>query len=114
MDNGGHGVDSNRAVRIGGNRAHFVTAFDIDVECITVKLKPVENDASLQETIVRFPSARMLNDWTDANEETQWPLDIIGFDCYPQLERWKFVLNCGTKEWMWESNWPTLEAPLGR
>lgn len=98
----------------GGNHAHFVTAFDIDVQCITVRLKPVEKDASLHETIVSFPSARMLDDWTDSSEEPQWPLDIIGFDCYPQLERWKFVLNCGTKEWTWESNWPTLEKNPAR
>jgi len=73
----------------GGNCAHFATTFEVDAECVTLRLKPVESDATLRETIVRFPSARMLNDWT-ANEQTQWPLDIIGFDCYPQLERWKF------------------------
>lgn len=93
----------------GGNSAHFVAAFEFDGECITVRLCPVENEGSVPETILRFPSARMLNVWTDTSDETHWPLDIIGFDCDPQSERWKFVLNCDTKEWIWESNWPTLE-----
>src|SRR5215469_3999505 len=106
MDNGRMPLTQIEQYAFGGNRAHFLTSFEVDGECIAIKLRPIENHDNLLETMLRFPSARMLNEWTDDSEESEWPLDIIGFDCYPQLERWKFVLNCDTKEWTWESNWP--------
>ncbi len=96
----------------GGGIARFLAAFDFDGECVTLKLSPVEDEGNAP-VILQFASARMLDDWTEASDETHWPLDIIGFDCYQQSERWKFVLTCDTKEWIWESDWPTPQKLSG-
>src|SRR5689334_5763223 len=94
----------------GGDRAHFVTGVDFRGETITVRLTPVEKNSNDSETVAIFPNARTLNVWKDPSEQDQWPLDIIAFDCYDEQGRWRFVLNCGTTEWIWESDWPSLEG----
>lgn len=44
----------------------------------------------------------------DRTERGSWPLDLIGFDSYADGASFRFVLNCGTVEWCWTSDWPTL------
>ncbi len=92
-----------------GNRAHFIEAFEFANGTITMRLTPVErnSESTLEETTATFSNASRPDVWKDASERDEWPLDIIGFDCYPHGKRWKFVLNCDTTEWNWESDWPS-------
>jgi hypothetical protein len=93
----------------GGNRAHFVEAFEFANDAITLRIIPVERnpEATSEATTATFSNASVPDIWKDTTETDEWPLDIIGFDCYPQGKRWKFVLNCDTIEWNWESDWPS-------
>ncbi len=96
----------------GGNRAHFVTALTSANSQITVTVVPVEDEplSGTAEITATFPAAVVLSIWEDPAEKSEWPLDIIGFDSYPVGNRWKFVLNCDTIEWVWESAWPVLSS----
>jgi hypothetical protein len=91
----------------GGNRAHFVKAFGFADGQISVTIVPVEpvGDADLTAT---FADARMESVWHDPSDRCEWPLDIIGFDSYQSGMQWRFVLNCGSIEWSWQSAWPEL------
>jgi len=93
----------------GGNHAHLVEAFDFADGAITVRIVPVEkNPAAISKgTTATFRNASCPDIWKDPKEKDEWPLNIIGFDCYPHGTRWKFVLNCDTTEWIWESAWPS-------
>ncbi len=93
----------------GGNRAHFVTAVGFRDETFTVKLVPIDKRSTDRETVAIFRNAAMLNVSKDTSEHDEWPLDIIGFDCYDEQGHWTFVLNCGTTEWIWQSDWPSLQ-----
>jgi hypothetical protein len=95
-----------------GNRAHFLTAFRYEHGVITAKFVPVESSADLNEEArtATFKNSSQPDIWKGSKGIDEWPLDIIGFDCYPQERRWKFVLNCDTTEWSWESDWPVLNA----
>lgn len=90
-----------------GHDAHFVTAFTHDDCVITLKLTPVEARA-VDETIATFANSSALDIWQDPSEAPEWPLDIVGCDCYSRGQRWRFVLNCDTIEWTWESDWPSV------
>lgn len=93
----------------GGNRAYFVESFEFANGAIMLRITPVEkNPGSTSEaTTATFSNASAPDIWEDATETGEWPLDIIGFDCHPHGKQWKFVLNCGTIEWNWESDWPS-------
>ena|SRR6185312_222786 len=54
-----------------------------------------------------FNNAVMETLWFD-DDPTEWPLDIMGFDCYPLGAQYRFVLNCSSIEWGWRSDWPTI------
>lgn len=77
---------------------------------------PVQDEplSGAAEVTATFSDAVMLSIWEDPAEKSEWPLDIIGFDSYPTGNRWKFVLNCDTIEWVWESTWPLLSASVQR
>jgi hypothetical protein len=94
----------------GGNCGHFVTSFDFANGVVTVTLKPIESDRpdGAASVIAVFAQAENLEFWEDVDAAWEYPLDIIGFDSYPLGDRWKFVLNCQTVEWIWEADWPSL------
>jgi hypothetical protein len=94
----------------GSNCAHFVTGFDFADGQITLTLRPMdESPLGVPSNVTaKFPNAVMTDTWEDTDERLVWPLDIIGFDSSPCGSRWKFVLNCDTVEWIWESEWPVL------
>ena len=70
---------------------------------------PAKGDQTLAEMVqARFAHAVVESIEEDETERESWPLDIIGFDCYEADEQWRFVLNCGTAEWTWVSEWPSL------
>jgi hypothetical protein len=46
----------------------------------------------------------------DKDETIEWPLDIIGFDCYERDDRWRFVLHCTEAAWSWQSEWPIVQT----
>ncbi len=85
-----------------------MSAFNVESDLIRIILVPIEELNKQRLVQALFKNPRSLDHWKDATEPDEWPLDIIGFDCYPAGQRWKFVLNCGTTEWSWESDWPTL------
>lgn len=77
----------------GGNRAHFVKAFEFANGAITMRITPVERnpEAISEETTATFSNASVPDIWKDPSEADELPLDIIGFDCYPHGKRWKFT-----------------------
>jgi hypothetical protein len=93
------------------NRHHFVKQFSFADSIVTIRLVPVERYAeadSYDEPTATFTSATVPEmSKFDATEPDEWPLDIIGFDCDQNGDRWKFSLTCDTIEWAWESDWPT-------
>lgn len=94
----------------GGNRAHFVKEFVFADGTVTVRIIPVEKNpeaAEYEERTATFSNASVPEVWKDPTDPDEWPLDIIGFDCYSHGRRWKFILNCDTTEWNWESDWPS-------
>jgi hypothetical protein len=90
--------------------AHIVRSFNSEGGVVTMILAPLENHAkpSSRDTTVTFSGAVTPSVWQDPDESPEWPLDLIGFDCYPLGTRWRFVLNCDTIEWTWESEWPVV------
>jgi hypothetical protein len=97
------------AYLFGGNQAHFLKAFVCEDHRVIIVLTPMEPNARGDVTAT-FADATMVSEWTDPEEPAEWPLDILGFDCYQSDDRWKFVLHCMVIEWVWESKWP--EASL--
>ena len=73
----------------------------------------VWSPATVSQRLSETPQASFANAMIESIQEDEaeresWPLDIIGFDCYEAGEQWRFVLNCGTAEWTWLSEWPSL------
>jgi len=93
-----------------GTSALFLTNFHFADSRISLRFEPNVDDPQISERVVRasFTSAVIESIDEDEVERDTWPLDIIGFDCYRQGDRWKFVLNCGGVEWCWNSEWPSL------
>ena len=104
-------TDVERFLFRGQNLAHWVMGFNFDGKQVRVALAPMtEGDTPVLRFQAVFTEAAILSiEEDDAGRET-WPLDVIGFDSYVVGERWKFVLNCGCIEWVWESEWPTPEG----
>jgi hypothetical protein len=73
-----------------------------------VTLTAPDSTTDAKKTAAVFSDAAIMGVWRDPEEVPDWPLEILGFDCYPHGTRWKFVLNCDVIEWRWESEWPTL------
>ena len=91
------------------NLHHFVKQLSFADGIVTIRLVPVERYSeanSYDGPTATFTNATAPEIWKDPTEPDEWPLDIIGFDCYQHGDRWKFVLNCATIEWNWESDWP--------
>jgi hypothetical protein len=91
--------------------AHLVTTFDATDHQIVIGFMPVETRLSSNQTNlikVIFSDVQRYETWADETEKQDWPLDVIGFDSYPSETLWRFVLNCDTVEWIWESAWPKL------
>lgn len=94
-----------------GNKARMLSGFAHDNGVITATFTAIEPKRRSAESdmVATFANAVMLEVWKDREEREEWPLDIIGFDCYGAgKNRWKFVLNCDCIEWSWTSQWPVL------
>jgi hypothetical protein len=96
------------------NSVHFITDFHFEENEVWIGLtiSPDEPHSSKGILYARFPSASNLSIDEDREEQGPWPLDIIGFDCYRKQQEsfWRFVLNCGSVEWSWQSMWPMLST----
>jgi hypothetical protein len=95
-----------------GNAPHLLTHFRFAGGQISLRLEQVSDVPQTPAKVVRaaFANAIMESIDEDDRERDSWPLDIIGFDCYQEGVRWKFVLNCGTVEWSWNSEWPSVRT----
>jgi hypothetical protein len=95
-----------------GNSAQLLTHFQFVDGHINLLLKPVSDDQKKPAKVMQatFAKAVIESVEQDESERESWPLDIIGFDCYSEDERCKFVLNCGSVEWIWNSQWPSFET----
>lgn len=83
----------------------------LDGQVALLMSSPVNGDqAPLKVVLARFASAAIESVEEDVTERESWPLDVIGFDCYDMGKEWRFVLNCGTVEWSWVSEWPSLHV----
>jgi hypothetical protein len=93
-----------------GNSAQLLTHFRFADGQVNLLLEPVSDIQRAPGKVVQatFVNTVMQSIWEDESERDSWPLDIIGFDCSNEGERWKFVLNCGSVEWSWSSKWPSL------
>jgi hypothetical protein len=93
-----------------GNSAQLLTRFHFADGRVELRFEPVSDDQNKRRRLVAatFKNAIMETVDEDEVERDSWPLDIIGFDCSPCGERWKFVLNCGSVEWCWNSEWPIV------
>lgn len=94
----------------GGNSAQLLTNFRFANGRINLLLEPVSADQGAPGKVMQatFANAVIESIEEDESEREPWPLDIIGFDCFNQGQRWRFVLNCGGVEWSWSSEWPSL------
>lgn len=68
----------------------------------------VDADGTLRRS--SFRDAVMESLWFDKEDPVEWPLDIIGFDCYQAEQQIRFVLNCSNIEWAWRSKWPVISS----
>jgi hypothetical protein len=73
----------------------------------TVSIEVVSFPDQTSTVKATFNNAVMETLWFD-DDPTEWPLDIMGFDCYPLGGQHRFVLNCSSVEWGWRSDWPTI------
>ena len=96
----------------GGRTTQLLTYFRFADGHIDLRLKPVSDDQKTDRKMMgaTFANAVIESIEEDADEREAWPLDIIGFDCSEANNRWRFVLNCGTVEWSWSSDWPRIES----
>ncbi len=78
---------------------------------VRLVLKTMPDDPATPPTEVQasFLNAVIESIEEDEDDRDSWPLDMVGFDCYPQGEKWRFVLVCVGVEWCWHSDWPTLK-----
>ena len=58
-------------------------------------------------SVLKFTDARITSIWVDEKDTIEWPLELIGFDCYAANPDWRFVLNCSCIEFCWTSGWPS-------
>jgi hypothetical protein len=95
-----------------GNSAHLLTNFRFADGHINLLLEPVSADQGAPGKVIQatFANAVIESIEEDESERESWPLDIIGFDCVNQGQRWRFVLNCWSVEWSWSSEWPSLRT----
>jgi hypothetical protein len=95
----------------GSAYALFVTSFVSSDAEIRIELARIEDDRAdgASKVLARWRNATAPEIWEDTEEPWTFPLDIIGFDCYPADDRWKFTLNCKHIEWSWESAWPNIQ-----
>jgi hypothetical protein len=93
-----------------GNSAQLLTHFRFADGQISLLLEPVSDSQRAPGKVVQatFANAVVESIEEDESERDSWPLDIIGFDCSNEGERWRFVLNCGNVEWSWSSDWPSF------
>jgi hypothetical protein len=93
-----------------GSSALFLSQFRFVDGRVSLLLTPSAHNPQVSERVVQASFAdAVIESIEEVDEERDtWPLDIIGFDCYGQGDRWKFVLNCGNVEWSWNSVWPSL------
>lgn len=93
------------------NKARMLSGFVHNDGAITATFTAIEPEQRSAETdtVATFANVVMLDVWKDQTDREEWPLDVIGFDCYAEgKNRWKFVLNCDCVEWSWMSDWPVL------
>jgi len=95
----------------GENLVCSLAHFDFSNHQVMLRLQPWPDGRNAPKVTVLavFPSAKVESIEEDHTERESWPLDIIGFDCYPQGDRWRFVLQCDSVEWCWLSGWPTKQ-----
>jgi hypothetical protein len=95
-----------------GNSTQLLTNFRFADGHLKLLLNPVSADQGAPGKVMQatFANAIVESIDEDESERESWPLDIIGFDCFNQGQRWRFVLNCGSVEWSWSSEWPSLKT----
>jgi hypothetical protein len=57
---------------------------------------------------VTFEGARITSIVEDEAQDSTWPLQVLGFDCWQKDKSWSFVLRCVAVEWTWQSEWPLV------
>ena len=91
----------------GENPAHLVTGYKLENQSLRITFSPFGQPETTQDRFEAvFPKAVFTT--IEEVEEQGWPLVVIGLDSYSIGERWRFVLDCGTVEWTWESSWPHI------
>jgi hypothetical protein len=93
-----------------GSAALLLTHFRFVDGLICLRVRPSADNLQTPPRVVEasFADAVIESIEEDDDERDTWPLDIIGFDCYGEGDRWRFVLNCGNVEWGWKSKWPSV------
>jgi hypothetical protein len=93
-----------------GKSAQLLTNFRFANGQINLLFEPMSAGRAADGKVLQatFANAVIESIEEDESERETWPLDIIGFDCFNQGQRWRFVLNCGSVEWSWSSEWPSL------
>ncbi len=90
-----------------GNVAHDV----ISIEKTETSLELVVCDCSKDRNNKVFVFSDLQEEYEqifiDTNEKLEFPIPIIGFECSPkEYNKWRFVLNVGDAEWVFQSKWP--------
>jgi hypothetical protein len=95
----------------GKDCAHFLNAFHLSDLRISLAFSPMEPGTGClpEDVIATFMNPTMEYVEQDGTEPVEWPLDVIGFDSHRCGDHWRFVLNCGTVEWSWTSEWPNVK-----
>jgi hypothetical protein len=107
-----HRSEIERFLFRGENPACALAHIDFRNHEVRIRLQPWADGPNDPIPTVQalFPSAEVESIEEEEEERESWPLDIIGFDCYRDGERWEFVLHCNTVEWCWRSGWPTAQT----
>lgn len=96
----------------GENHAHLVTGCELNDRNLGMTFSPLDKPEALDNQFKAiFPEAVITAMDQQEIERDGWPLVIIGLDSYSIGKRWRFVLNCGSVEWIWQSSWPYIVTP---
>jgi len=89
-----------------GDTNHLVIGCEFGHGNLRIKFRPLDKAKVVEaEFGAVFPQAVIT---ALDQHQIEWPLVVIGLDAYRIGERWLFVLECGTVEWVWESKWPHI------
>lgn len=91
--------------------AHWVSSFDLTLEALVLTLHPCNCPDMVTQARFEKPCIISTDD-TYADDDSNLPWDIIGFDSKPLADGlWDFCLHTDAIEYVFESAWPQISKP---